>query len=100
LFFSCYLGIFDENKSEVFDCIKDFHMSIHTQYGAVVKVLRSDNGTEYTNRIFRDYLSAQGIYHRTTCPYTPTQNESDYMSIHTDSEWSSRKKEQTSPRGS
>jgi IS30 family transposase len=39
-----------------------------------VKVLRSDNGTEYTNRIFREYLSAQGIHHQTTCPYTPVQN--------------------------
>jgi transposase InsO family protein len=64
-----------KNKSEVFDCVKDFHMSIQTQYGAVVKVLRSYNGTEYTNRIFREYLSTQGIHHQTTCPYTPTQNE-------------------------
>jgi transposase InsO family protein len=37
-------------------------------------VLRYNNGTEYTNRIFREYLSAQGIHHYTTCPYTPAQN--------------------------
>jgi hypothetical protein len=36
-----------KNKSEVFDRFKDFHRSIQTQYGAVVKVLRSDNGTVY-----------------------------------------------------
>jgi transposase InsO family protein len=47
-----------KNKSEVFACFKDFHRSIQTQYEAVVKVLRSDNGTEYTNRIFGEYLSA------------------------------------------
>jgi Integrase core domain len=46
-----------KNKSEVFDCFKYFHRSIQTQYGTIVKVLRSDNGTEYTNRIFREYLS-------------------------------------------
>jgi Integrase core domain/GAG-pre-integrase domain len=63
-----------KNKSEVFDCFKDFHRSIQTQYGAVVKVLRSDSGTMYTNRIFREYLSAQGIHHQTTCPYTPARN--------------------------
>jgi hypothetical protein len=63
-----------KNKSVVFDYFKDFHRSIQTQYGAVVKVLRSDNGTEHTNRIFREYLSAQGIHHQTTCLYTPAQN--------------------------
>jgi hypothetical protein len=36
-----------KNKSEVFDCFKDFHRSIQTQYRAVVKVLRSDNETVY-----------------------------------------------------
>jgi hypothetical protein len=70
------LSILDEkNKSEVFDCFKDFHRSIQTQYGAVVKVLRSANGTKHTNIMFGEYLSAQGIYHQTTCPYTPAQNE-------------------------
>jgi GAG-pre-integrase domain len=34
-----------KNKSDVFACFKDFHKGIQTQYGAVVKVLRSDNGT-------------------------------------------------------
>jgi hypothetical protein len=36
-----------KNKSKVFDCFKDFHRSIQTQYGAIVKVLRSDNETIY-----------------------------------------------------
>jgi hypothetical protein len=63
-----------KNKSDVFACFKDFHKGIQTQYGAVVKVLRSDNGTEYTNKAFGEYLSSQGIQHQTTCPYTPEQN--------------------------
>ncbi|KAJ4737614.1 Transposon Ty1-H Gag-Pol polyprotein [Rhynchospora pubera] len=63
-----------KNKNEVLACFKDFHRSVQTQYGAVVKILRSDNGTEYTNRAFAEYLSAQGIQHQTTCPYTPAQN--------------------------
>ena len=33
-----------KNKSDVLACFKDFHKAIQTQYGAVVKVLRSDNG--------------------------------------------------------
>jgi hypothetical protein len=28
-----------KNKSEVLACFKDFHKAIHTQYGAVVKVV-------------------------------------------------------------
>jgi Integrase core domain/GAG-pre-integrase domain len=63
-----------KNKSDVFACFKDFHKGIQTQYSAVVKVLRSDNGTEYTNKVFGEYLSSQGIQHQTTCPYTPEQN--------------------------
>jgi GAG-pre-integrase domain/Integrase core domain len=47
-----------KNKSDVFTCFKDFHKGIQTQYSAVVKVLRSDNGTEYTNRAFGEYLSS------------------------------------------
>jgi hypothetical protein len=34
-----------QTKSEVLYCFKDFHKTIPTQYGAVVKVLRLDNGT-------------------------------------------------------
>ena len=76
-----------KNKSDVFGCFQNFHRTVQTQYGAVVKILRSDNGTEYTNRAFEEYLSAQGIYHQTTCPYTPAQNRG------------SGKEEQTSFRG-
>jgi hypothetical protein len=47
-----------KNKSDVFACFKVFHKGIQAQYGAVVKVLRSDNGTEYTNRAFGEYLSS------------------------------------------
>jgi hypothetical protein len=47
-----------KNKSKVFDCFKDFHRFVQTQNGTVVKVLRSDNRTEYTNKMFGEYLSA------------------------------------------
>ena len=56
-------------KNEVFACFKDFHRAVQTQFGVVVKVLRSDNGIEYANITFRAYLSDQGIQYQTTCPY-------------------------------
>jgi transposase InsO family protein len=63
-----------KNKSDVLVCFKIFHKMVQTQYSTIVKVLRSDNGTEYSNRAFGEYLSSQGIQHQTTCPYTPEQN--------------------------
>jgi hypothetical protein len=49
------------NKSDVLACFKDFYKMVQTQHDVVVKVLRCDNETEYINRLFREYLSSQGI---------------------------------------
>jgi hypothetical protein len=58
----------------VFECFKNFHNLITTQYSACVKVLRSNNGTEFVNKEFDGYLSSHGIMHQTTCPSTSEQN--------------------------
>ena len=63
-----------KNKSDVFECFRDFHNLIMTQYNACVKVLRTDNGTKYVNKEFDEYLSSFGIIHQTTCPGTSEQN--------------------------
>jgi hypothetical protein len=34
-----------KNKSDVLACFRNFHKGVQTQYEAVVKILRSDNGT-------------------------------------------------------
>jgi hypothetical protein len=39
-----------------------------------IKVLRSDNGGEYTSNQFEAYLKAEGIAHQTSAPHTPQQN--------------------------
>jgi transposase InsO family protein len=39
-----------------------------------VKVLRSDNGTEYTNRAMQNFLRDNDIVHQTTCMSTPEHN--------------------------
>jgi galactose mutarotase-like enzyme len=62
-----------KNKSEELVYFKHFHKPTHTQYGAVVKALRSDNETEYINKAFEEYLSGHGIHHQTMCPYTLAQ---------------------------
>ncbi|GJS95829.1 MAK10-like protein [Tanacetum coccineum] len=35
----------------------------------------SDNGTEFANKKFEDFMKTNGIFHQTTCPYTPQQND-------------------------
>src|SRR5690606_38013407 len=44
---------------------------VTNHYNASVKVLRSDNGGEYTSNAFKSHL---GIVHQTSCLYTPQQN--------------------------
>lgn len=37
-------------------------------------MLRIDNGTEYCNAEFQQYLATEGINHETSAPYKPEQN--------------------------
>ena len=37
-------------------------------------MLRTDNGTEYLNLKFEEYMKTHGVRHQTTVPYTPQQN--------------------------
>jgi Integrase core domain/GAG-pre-integrase domain len=39
-----------KRNDEVLKCFKSFHKMVETQFEKKVKVLRSDNGTKYTNR--------------------------------------------------
>lgn len=40
-----------------------------------IKILRSDNSTEFFNRAFKKLCDSAGIIHRRSAPYTPQQNE-------------------------
>ena len=42
--------------------------------GRRLKVLRTDNGDEYTSTEFEDYLREEGVCHERTVPKTPEQN--------------------------
>jgi len=63
-----------KTKHNVFDCFKDFHSFILNQYSAHIKILRSDNGTEYMSKDMSKYLHSNGIVHQTSCVGTPQQN--------------------------
>ena len=63
-----------KTKDEVFRCFKEFHKFVNTQFNTIIKTLRSDNGTEYINRKFHEYLATHEIVHQTICVDTPAQN--------------------------
>jgi transposase InsO family protein len=63
-----------KHKNEVLRCFQDFHKLVANQFNAKVRIIHSDNETDYVNNKFISYISNQGIIHQTTCPGTPPQN--------------------------
>ena len=47
---------------------------IENQTKKKIKILRTDNGTEYESNEFHDFCKEVGIKRETTTPYTPAQN--------------------------
>nr|GMC95849.1 Retrovirus-related Pol polyprotein from transposon TNT 1-94 [Ipomoea batatas] len=50
-----------KNKSETRQHIKNFHAFVSTQFGTKIKVIRSDNGSEF---IMEDFYADKGIIHQ------------------------------------
>ena len=62
------------SKDGVLECFKQFQTEAERQTGKKLKVLRSDNGGEYTSKAFEDYCSSKGVRHEKSVSYTPQQN--------------------------
>ncbi|KAG7599419.1 Integrase catalytic core [Arabidopsis suecica] len=62
------------SKDRVFEAFINFQHYVTNQFNAKIKVLRTDNGGEYTSQKFKEHLTKHGILHQTSCPYTPQQN--------------------------
>ncbi|KAK9685136.1 Integrase core domain [Popillia japonica] len=65
---------FIKHKSEVYDKLNEFIVYAKTQTGKCIKVMRSDNGTEFTNQTVCDLFKRHGIQHQLTVVYAPQQN--------------------------
>ncbi|PKU76601.1 Retrovirus-related Pol polyprotein from transposon TNT 1-94 [Dendrobium catenatum] len=73
--FSKYTWIYPLlQKSDVFYKFLEFQRMIERQFQTHIRKLRTDGGGEFINNKFKTYLTAQGILHQFTCPYTPSQN--------------------------
>lgn len=65
---------FLKHKNEALKRFKEFKAQVENQTKKTIKVLRSDNGLEYCNKEFDNYLKGAGVIHQKTNPYTPQQN--------------------------
>jgi transposase InsO family protein len=65
---------FLQDKSETQDVLKKFLRRAQNEFDAMVKKIRSDNGTKFKNTQVEDFLDEEGIKHEFSDPYTPQQN--------------------------
>ncbi|XP_019229239.1 PREDICTED: uncharacterized protein LOC109210292 [Nicotiana attenuata] len=61
-------------KDETCWLMKRLFSMISTQFDCSVKILRTDNGSEFVNSNMKQLVETLGIVHQTTCVYTPQQN--------------------------
>jgi transposase InsO family protein len=65
---------FLKSKDEVFSKFKEFKALIENLSERKIKILRSDNGGEYTSKEFVNFCKDVGIKRELTTPYNPQQN--------------------------
>lgn len=68
---------FLKTKGEVFKCFTEFKALVENQTCKNIKVLRSDNGGEYTSRDFVYFCASEGIKREFTIAYIPQPNGVD-----------------------
>ena len=61
-------------KSEVEKIFQQFYSMIENQFQTKIKILRTDNGTEYFNQYLEKKLNKKGVLHQSTCRDSPQQN--------------------------
>ena len=63
-----------KHNSDVLDVFRYFKATVENQLNSKIKVLRTDNGGEFTFNAFKLFCSSHGIIHQFSCPHTPQQN--------------------------
>lgn len=62
------------NKGQVYSVLKQYILMIKTQFGSIMKQIRTDNGTEFVNKNVTGLFAEFGIIHQKSCVYSPQQN--------------------------
>ena len=63
-----------KSKSEVFSKFLEWKAQVERMSSFHLRILRTDNGGEYTSKEFSNYLKNEGIRHEFTIPKNPEQN--------------------------
>jgi len=63
-----------KEKNEASQFFKKFCLMIKIQFGACTKVIRSDNGVEFTSGLMQKFSEGQGIIHQTSGTDNPKEN--------------------------
>jgi myosin-crossreactive antigen len=68
-----------KTKGQVFSRFQEFKALVENQTGKKIRVMRSDDGGEYTSKEFIDFCIGKGIRRELTILYNPQQNGVDEM---------------------
>jgi transposase InsO family protein len=63
-----------KESKEVLDKFQEFKAQIENLTGKKIKILRSDNGGEYTSKCFSDFCIEEGIKREYIVRYNPQKN--------------------------
>jgi hypothetical protein len=63
-----------KTASEVLSKLQELDAFFLNHYGYHIKTLRTDNGSEFKNELFRSFCQENGILQQFTVPYSPQQN--------------------------
>jgi transposase InsO family protein len=63
-----------KERSELPRILSTFYNGIFVQFNKRIKILRSDNASEYTQSVMNSFCADHGIIHQTNCPHTSQQN--------------------------
>jgi transposase InsO family protein len=74
--YSCFSWVFFlESKDEVFEHFQSLALRLNNEYPNCLKVIHSDNGTEFKNGSFDEFCLEHGIDQQFSAPHIPQQNE-------------------------
>jgi transposase InsO family protein len=73
--YSVLLIFFLESKGEMFEHFRSLALRLNNDYPNCLKVIRSDNGTEFRNASFNQFCLEHGVDQQFSAPCVPQQNE-------------------------
>jgi len=65
---------FLSNKHDTYTIFHNWFIEINNIHDKSIKYIRTDNGTEFSNSMFKSFCASHGIIHQFTIPYNPQQN--------------------------